>query len=612
LICVSSVANLPTGPVFVVSLAEMLAAAFQHLQAGNTSEAEERYRAILRAQPSHADAWFFLGTACQMKGKLQEAQLNYRRALALSPDHASAYYNLGVALEQQDQLAEAAGCYQQALRIEPTNLAALNNLGNVLKALGKLDNAIACYREVLRLKPDFAEVHANLGNVLSDQENLVEAESSYRRALQLRPDYAEVHYNLGILFSKWGKIEDAIAYYRRALSFKPSYQEAHVNLGNVLRLTGQMEEALTSFQQALHLKPDFASAHWNRSMVLLARGDFQEGWPEYEWRWAQHNFARRHFVQPLWDGANLHGKTLLLYAEQGLGDTLHFIRYAPLVKQRGGKVLLECQPQLLRLLAAFPGIDQLLPRGSQLPSFDIQAPLLSLPGIFHTHLGSIPATVPYMRAAPELVGHWRRKLSEVRNPRSEVKTTSFSDIGQRTSDFGRLFLIGIAWQGNPTNPGDRHRSIPLVFFRRLAEVPGVQLISLQKGPGTEQLSVAGSLLSDNRQLTTASSSVFDFGSALDDATGAFADTAAVMMNLDLVISSDTVIPHLAGALGVPVWLALSLAPDWRWLLHREDSPWYPNIRLFRQKMFGDWQEVFDRIGDELRKLATDETPMKRG
>jgi tetratricopeptide (TPR) repeat protein len=572
----------------------MLAVALQHLQAGNVSEAERRYREILQAQPSHADGWFFLGTACHMQGKLQEAQMNYRRAIGLQPEHASAFYNLALALEQLGQVEEAAASYSQALQFEPGNLAALTNLGNVLKASGRLDDAIACYREVLRLKPDFAEVHANLGNVLSDQAKLVEAESSYRRALDLRPDYAETHYNLGILCSKKGIVEDAIACYRRALSCKPTYLEAHVNLGNALRLTGQMDDALTSFQQALQLKPDFASAHWNRAVVLLARGEFKEGWREYEWRWAQHTFARRQFTQPLWDGTDLHGKTILLYAEQGLGDALHFIRFAPLVKRLGGKVLVECPPQLLRLLAGFPGVDQLLARGAQLPMFHVQAPLLSLPGIFDTDLASIPATAPYLHAEPKLVAHWLHKMSGVRCSISDVGR-GVLDIGHQTPDTGRVFKIGIAWQGNPTNPGDRYRSIPLAFFNRLAHVPGVQLISLQKGQGTEQLrEIPGPF------------PILDLGSALDETTGAFVDTAAVMMNLDLVISSDTAIPHLAAALGVPVWLALSLAPDWRWLLHREDSPWYPTMRLFRQTRFGDWQEVFDRIANEISKLATDD------
>ena len=545
-----------------------MAVALRHLQYGGSAQAEQIYRQILQVEASHADAWFFLGAACQMQGRLKDARTHYQKAIGLKPTHATAHYNLGFAYEQDGMLEDAVASYRQALHLEPSNLAALNNLGNVFKAQRKLDDAAACYCEVLRLKPDFAEVHANLGNVLADLDQLVEAKSSYCRALQLRPDYAEAHYNLALLFAKSEKTYDAIASYRQALAFKPDYVEARVNLGNALRLTGQMDEALSSFDEALRQSPNFPSAHWNRSLVLLARGNFDEGWPEYEWRWAQHSFARRHFTQPLWDGSDLSGRTIFLYAEQGMGDTLHFIRYVPLVKQRGGKVIVECQPQLFQLLTEFTGADALVAHGSPLPQFDVQAPLLSLPGILQSTLSTIPSSIPYLHADARLVEQWGRELES----------------------FGG-FRIGIAWQGNPANPGDSHRSIPLAQFAILARIPGVRLISLQKGPGTQQLSgIAESF------------PVLDLASRLDETSGAFMDTAAVMMNLDLVITSDTAVAHLAGALGVPVWMALPLAPDWRWLLQREDSPWYPTMRLFRQARFGDWKDVFERIAEAVRQL----------
>jgi tetratricopeptide (TPR) repeat protein len=558
-----------TGPNLVATVDEMLAVALRHLQNGGPAQAEQIYRQILQVEASHADAWFFLGAACQMQGNLRDARSHYEKAIDLRPSHGATHYNLGFAYEQDGMLDNAVASYRQALRIEPSNLAALNNLGNVFKAQCQRDDAAECYREVLRLRPDFAEVHANLGNVLADQEKLVEAENSYRQALHLRPDYAEAHYNLALLFAKSGKTYDAIAAYQQALSLKPDYVEAHVNLGNALRLTGQMDEALASFGEALRRNPNSPSAHWNRALVLLSRGNFDEGWPEYEWRWAQHSFARRHFAQPLWDGSDLSGKTIFLYAEQGLGDTLHFIRYAPLVKQRGGKVIVECQPQLLQLLSEFPGVECLVAHGSPLPQFDIQAPLLSIPGILHTTLGTIPSSIPYFHADAKLIERWRREL-ESRD----------------------RFRIGIAWQGNAANPGDSHRSIPLAHFAILARIPGVRLISLQKGPGTQQLnSIAESI------------PVLDLASRLDETSGAFMDTAAVMMNLDLVITSDTAVAHLAGALGVPVWVALAFASDWRWLLQREDSPWYPTMRLFRQVRFGDWRDVFERIAEVLVNLT---------
>ena len=285
------------------------------------------------------------------------------------------------------------------------------------------------------------------------------------------------------------------------------------------------------------------------------------------------------FRQPRWDGSSLAGKTILIYAEQGLGDTLNFLRYVPLVKERDGKVILECQPPLLRLLANFPGIDHLIGRGSAYPEFDCYAPLLSLPGIFQTTPTNVPAAVPYIHADGKLVEKWRQELAKPQAGPSALK-------------------VGIAWQGNPGRPDDIHRSIPLKQFARLAEVPGVVFISLQKGAGTEQIGP----LADQFP-------VLDLSDRLDEAAGPFMDTAAVMKNVDLVISADTAVPHLAGALGIPVWLALSLVPDWRWMLEREDSPWYPTMRLSRQRRYGEWDCVFERMASELQQLAKI-TPVK--
>jgi hypothetical protein len=295
--------------------------------------------------------------------------------------------------------------------------------------------------------------------------------------------------------------------------------------------------------------------------MWLLTGDFERGWAEYQWRWKAEQCQWRDFSQPLWDGRPLEGRTILLHAEQGLGDTIQFVRYAALVKQRGGGVVVECPTPLLSLLASCERIDRLMGRGDELPAFDLQAPLLSLPGIFHTSLDTIPADGPYLFADPGLVGRWRQELGGIAG-----------------------FKIGIAWQGNPKNPDDRNRSIPLSDFEPLAGCSAVRLLSLQKEAGTEQLQkVAGRF------------PVIDLGSRLDEAAGAFMDTAAVMMNLDLVVTSDTAIAHLAGALGVPVWVAISFVPDWRWLLDRSDSPWYPTMRLFRQTRLGDWAGVFEEI-----------------
>ena len=320
--------------------------------------------------------------------------------------------------------------------------------------------------------------------------------------------------------------------------------------------------------------------------MWLTRGDFERGWPSYEWRWNQPDSIGRSFTQPFWDGSPLGGRTILLHAELGLGDTIQFIRYVPLVKERGGSVIVECQSALMKLIASAAGIDQLVARGLPLPPFKVQAPLLSLPRIFKTTLDAIPAEVPYLHPDAALVDYWRREL------RTSDKTPA---------DLGPSFKIGIAWQGNPKYGHDQQRSIAFTHFARLAGVNGIQLISLQKGFGSEQLQCSHHASRDDGESAKPSTTakVIDLGRRLDETSGAFMDTAAVMVNLDLVITSDTAVAHLAGALGVRVWVALPFIPDWRWLLERQDSPWYPTMRLFRQRRLGDWADVFHRIALEL-------------
>jgi hypothetical protein len=345
---------------------------------------------------------------------------------------------------------------------------------------------------------------------------------------------------------------------------KPDYAVAYNNLGLTQVEYGDREAAARSYEEALRLKPDYADAHLNRALLWLLLGDFERGWPEYEWRWRCRGFPKPAFRQPAWDGSPLQGRTILLHAEQTLGDTLQFIRYAPLVRQRGGKGLLVVPPPLLSLLARCPGVDGLAAQGSPLPDFDIHAPLLSLPGLFRTTLATIPAEVPYLAADPQLVERWRRE---------EDRLTG-------------AFRVGLVWQGPSKHQWDRQRSLPLERFEPLARLPGVRLFRLQPGPGAEQLRSIGERFP-----------VIDLGSRLDPAS--FEDMAAVMASLDLIISVDSDLAHLAGALGRPVWLLLPFAPDWRWLLGREDSPWYPTMRLFRQKEPGNWDGVVDAVVGDL-------------
>jgi hypothetical protein len=348
------------------------------------------------------------------------------------------------------------------------------------------------------------------------------------------------------------------------LKIAPVLSAAHANLGNALLVLGRLDEASAAYDRALELEPDAPGLRKNRALLWLLQGKYREGWEEYEWRWKCEELPERDFGRPLWDGSPLDGKTIVLHCEQGIGDTLQFIRYARLVEQRVGRVVVSCPKVLTPLLARAAKIERTVDDG-QWPAFDVHAPLMSLPRIFGTTLETIPASTPYLEADWQLVEHWRQKLSSLSG-----------------------FKVGIAWQGNPAFCFDRSRSVSLSQFAPLADVPGVVLISLQKGFGSEQVaSLEGRF------------QVAELGPGLDQ-TGAFIDTAAVMRNLDLVITSDTAVPHLAGALGVKVWLATPFAPDWRWLLERDDSPWYPTMRLFRQHRRGDWHDVFKRIAEALK------------
>jgi cytochrome c-type biogenesis protein CcmH/NrfG len=470
-------------------------------------------------------------------GRLQAAEQIYRQILASAPNFPEAWYLLGMIGYQQGQYAVATDYIGRAIQLRPDYFEAHYNLGNAYKALGKLDEAIASYRSFLRLKPDNPDVLNNLGNALQTQ----------------------------------GKPEEAIACYRRSIDLKPDSPEALNNLGFTLQSVGKLNEALECYDKALALQPDHALAHSNRAIAWLLMGDFQRGWPEYEWRWRTKDLPPRRFVQPVWNGEPLAGKTILLHAEQGLGDTLHFIRYAPIIKRMGATVIVECQPALLKLLEGFAGIDKLIAHNSDIPPFDVHAPLLSIPGILKTSLETIPANVPYLFPIPSLVEHWKKRLQPLDG-----------------------FKIGINWQGNPKYPHDRFRSIPLRCFAPLARISGVHLISLRKGKATEQLSEIQDLFP-----------VTDFSDELDQ-NAPFLDTAAVMKNLDLVITVDAATAHLAGALGVRAWLALSFVPNWRWMLDRSDTPWYPTIRLFRQQVIGEWEPVIDRISPELKSMVAAE------
>jgi tetratricopeptide (TPR) repeat protein len=559
---------------------------------GNLDEAAIHYRHALRLRPDYVEAHNNLGMALAGSGQPDEAIYHYRQALRLNQHSAETHNNLGGALLEQGKSGEAVACFQQALRLKPDYAKAHYNLGVALARQDRLDEAICCYQQALRLQPDSAEAYCSWGAALEQQNKVDDAIHCYRQALEVRPNYIEALNNLGLALERQDKLDEALACYQQALNFKPDSVVARTNLGNIHWDQGRFDEALACYEHALKWDAKSAHTHFNRARLRLLLGDWARGWPEYEWRWQTKECPGWSFPQPRWDGSQLAGRTILLLAEQGLGDTLHFIRYAPLVKQQGGTLMVECQPALMRLLAGVAGIDLLVARGWPLPVFDIHASLLSLPALLRTTIANIPAQIPYLHADCGLVEKWRQQMSEIRISMFDVKKVR-SDLKHRTSNAAHTFKVGISWQGNPAFIGDRLRSVPLVHFAPLAQVPGVKLISLQKGPGQEQLAkIAGQF------------SVLDLSENLDETEGAFVDTAALMKSLDLVITSDTALAHLAGALGIPVWVALCWIPDYRWMLQREDSPWYPTMRLFRQTRRGHWDDVFDRLAAELRKRAT--------
>jgi tetratricopeptide (TPR) repeat protein len=553
----------PSSPDLHLDLGRLLSAR------GQRPEAVAHYRQALTLRPGWFEALTALGIALAEQGQLDEALPLLQQATRLRPDSAQAHLNLGVALAQHNQPEQALDSLRRALQLQPAYPEAHYNLGAVLGTLRRWDDAIGAYREALRLRPDYGEPYNNLGLALVEARRPEEAVAFLRQAVRLRPQAAEGHNNLGLALAELGRFAAAEACYEAALRLNPKYAEAHANLANAYKEQGRSEEALACYQLALWLDPASASARYNRSLAMLQAGDYRQGWQEYEWRWRRPSMPPRPFRQPRWDGGSLEGRTILLYCEQGMGDTLQFIRYAPLVKARGGTVLVECPGSLLPLLSTCLGIDRLVAEGEPLPDFDVQAPLLSLPGLLGTTLDSVPAPIPYLSADEQRVERRRSVVGDLPG-----------------------FKVGIAWQGNPRHQWDRHRSFPLACLTPLAAVEGVRLVGLQKGPGSEQVrALAGRF------------AVLELGEDFDSGGGAFLDTAAVMKHLDLVVTADTAAAHLAGALGVPVWVALSRIADWRWLRGREETPWYPTMRLFRQQELGDWAEVVSRMAAQLRHLV---------
>jgi tetratricopeptide (TPR) repeat protein len=607
-------------------------------RAGNLTQAEGLYRQILAKHPDQPDALNLLGVMALNGGRPSEAAGLISRAIGVNSSIADYHSNLSLALGKLDRVQEATAAARRALALRPDfiecqfNLASLlnrtgntdeaiailrklteqqpklpeawNNLGNMLSAAGQAGEAVRAYRKAIALRGDYADAYLNLGtalianrqlseaisvmrhvvrlrakhapsyfnlaNALAFDGQLVEAVANYRQAIELRPDFAEAWNHLGIALRRNGQLEEGIAAARKAMELRPNFFAATNNYANALKEYGRYEEAVEAYRRAIAIMPDSAIAHFNLGATLLTMGDFERGWSEYEWRWSAKEYRERPraFDKPRWDGSPLAGRRIMLLAEQGFGDTIHFARYVPLVVGHGGTVLLECQPQLKRLLGRLEGIEQIIGPQDALPDFDVQCPLLSIAQLLGTTAKNIPANVPYLSAEPEMVERWRSQVQE-RAPVGALK-------------------VGLAWAGNPGHYNDATRSITLSQFAGLGRVDGVAFYSLQKGPAAKQIADAPAELR-----------LIDLTDQIDD----FADTAALIANLDVVIAVDTAVAHLAAAMGKPTWLLVAFVPDWRWMLKHQDSPWYPTMRLFRQEKIGDWREALQAVGVLLEQKA---------
>ncbi len=529
---------------------------------GRNDEALASYQRALALKPDYAEALYNRGNALAALARLDEALTSYEQAVALRPNYAAALLNRAQVLQRLSRTREALASFDLALALAPGSADAFNMRGNAHYALKSFAAALADYDRVAAARPDAAPVHNNRGNALRELGRHDEALAAFDRAVALKPDYAEAYNNRGNAQLELNRLAEALADYERALALKPDFADALVNRGNALHHLGREQEAIASFDRAIALSPELAEAHWNKGLTCLAFGDFERGLQGYEWRWKRDSELKpRDFAQPQWRGEDLQGRTILLHAEQGFGDTIQFIRYLPMVIAKGGRVVLEIPDDLKPLLGRIDGVTAIVRRGDALPPFDLHCPLMSLAGAFGTTLDTIPAPVPYLHAPAERLDHWRARLAGAKAPR-----------------------VGLVWSGKPTHKNDRNRSIPLALLAPLLHMPGITFVSLQKEYRDADLAVLAKM-----PLLR-----------LDHALADFADTAAAIAALDLVIAVDTAAAHLAGSLGKPLWLLLPAIGDWRWLTERADSPWYPSARLFRQPRIGDWSGA---IADVTRELA---------
>jgi len=583
------------------TLKQILDLALSQHQSGQMAEAEANYRLVLAGWPAHADALHLLGLVFHQTNRSEQALQAIVKAVALNP-RAAEYYNsltavyialkqpdaaiaagrravelqpglpeascnLGNALCEKKQYEPAIESYLRAITLRPTYAQAFMGMGNALLETKRVEEAAAAYRRAIELRPNLNDVHYNLGNALRILENNAEAVACYQQAIAFKSDHLEAINNLACTLQQMGQLDEALQCLQNARAAHPTKARVHSNLANILAEANRWEEAIAGYHQALAVQSDYHDARFNLALALLMNGDFERGWTEYEARWKCETFPSplRYTQRPLWRGEPLDGKRILLHAEQGYGDTLQFARYVPMVAQRGGTVIFQVQTLLHRLLQNTPGAARVVAHDLQTKEFDVQCPLWSLPLAFGTRPESIPPIAPGLYVDPIQQQQWQARLAGISQP-------------------GHRMNIGLIWSGSPNFAHNYRRSTKLEKLSPLAQIPGINFISLQKGPAAEQT-----------KHPPAGMRLFDWTDELND----FADTAALMSQLDMIISTDTGAAHLGGLIGKPTWILLMFAPDFRWLRDREDSPWYPSVRLFRQPRTGDWETPINRIMQEL-------------
>ena len=579
-----------------------LAIVLQRLERLN--EAQVHYRRALSLRPDHAQTHFNLDHILLRNQKPGEAAAHSSRAVTLQPDSARAYLMLGVICQQDSRLGEAAAYYRKAIELDHQAAEAYNNLGLVLNQLGDAKRAESCYRKALETRiayaepcynlaliqiargeyrvaidwlrraiernPDLMQAWNELGTTLKKTGSVKEAIRCYRQVVRITPKLAQGHYNLGSAFKQIEHFAEAEVALKEAIRLKPDYAQAHNNLGLNYKAQGHYRRALACFDRATAFQPTLPEAHWNRSFLLLMKGDFAQGWHEHEWRFKLPNWPT---IYPhrlngrCWNGNPAPGKTILVHDEQGLGDSIQFARFLPLVKQHCSRLIFETRRTLLPIFKGLDFIDQFVIRSDKEPPnivFDYYLPLLSIPALFNLSPEAAPLKIPYLSAGKTAVDCWRKCM-----PAGGIR-------------------VGLVWAGRPKHGNDHNRSISLKLLAPLAEIDSVHLFGLQKGRNFTAADMAGSV-----------KHLVNYGDQFAD----FSDTAGFIANLDLVISVDTAVAHLAGAMGKPVWTLIPFVPDWRWMLDREDTPWYPSMRLFRQPRRGDWNSVIDRVAGELERFA---------